>query len=246
MTTNMDDKELIAALRNACMTFDWGDLPDDATIPAVPLLRAAADRLEALLSANDEGVAVKLASDERNLLARWREGEFENSADAEAQDKADVMSNGEHVDASLIIEAWLTALPEAALATQPPTPASGDQMEVVARYDDHAATLTASNERAERAEEAEDEAKDCFWAIYPDWCEMKGHGISTEAARTELATRLETAEALNTTLSEALEHIAEAWPDDFAGHVAQAVLDRTALAALPAKQGGRDDGTAAG
>lgn len=51
------------------------------------------------------------------LLDRWRSGEFENGADAEAQDKADAMSNGELVDASLIIEAWLTALPEADLSS---------------------------------------------------------------------------------------------------------------------------------
>jgi hypothetical protein len=50
---------------------------------------------------------------------------------------------------------------------------------------------------AERDEalSAEDEAKDCFWAIYPEWAKMKGHGISTEAARTKLADRALTAEA---------------------------------------------------
>lgn len=123
-----------------------------------------------------------------------------------------------------------------------PTPTSGEQMEVVGykqgymlstptelikEYKDNPKVygfeplvtldaaqkaLTASNERAERAEEAEDEAKDCFWAIYPDWCEMRGHGISTEAARTALVTRAETAEALNTTLSEALEPFARRAP----------------------------------
>lgn len=41
---------------------------------------------------------------------------------------------------------------------------------------------------------AEDEAKDSFWAIYPDWVKLKGHGISTEAARTMLAQRAEAAE----------------------------------------------------
>lgn len=37
------------------------------------------------------------------------------------------------------------------------------------------------------AEEAENEAKDCFWAIYPDYLEMGGKPVSTEAARTALA-----------------------------------------------------------
>lgn len=37
------------------------------------------------------------------------------------------------------------------------------------------------------AEEAEDEAKDCFWAIYPAYLKMGGAPISTEVARTALA-----------------------------------------------------------
>jgi hypothetical protein len=40
--------ELIAALRAATMGFDWSDLPDDAAIPAIPLLRRAADHIETL------------------------------------------------------------------------------------------------------------------------------------------------------------------------------------------------------
>lgn len=48
--------------------------------------------------------------------------------------------------------------------------------------------------RAERdaALAAEDAAKDCFWAIYPDWAEMKGHGLTTEAAKSMLAERVST------------------------------------------------------
>jgi len=43
-----DAAELIARLRAATMGFDWSDLPDDAAIPAVPLLREAADHIETL------------------------------------------------------------------------------------------------------------------------------------------------------------------------------------------------------
>lgn len=55
--------------------------------------------------------------------------------------------------------------------------------------------LAAMQKRVEAAERAENEAKDCFWAIYPEWVEMKGHGITTEAARTKLVERLHAAEA---------------------------------------------------
>ena len=58
-----------------------------------------------------------------------------------------------------------------------------------------------TNER-DAAIEAEDEAKDCFWAVYPTYCEVKGAGISTEAARTRLAVRATVAEAR---LSEAVK-----------------------------------------
>jgi len=47
--------------------------------------------------------------------------------------------------------------------------------------------LAEALRRAELAEEAENEAKDCFWAIYHDYLEMGGKPISTEAARTNLA-----------------------------------------------------------
>ena len=40
----------------------------------------------------------------------------------------------------------------------------------------------------DQALEAEDEAKACFWAIYPEWLELSGKpGITTEAAQTALA-----------------------------------------------------------
>lgn len=55
--------------------------------------------------------------------------------------------------------------------------------------------LQAAEAERDYALEAEDEAKDCFWAIYPEWVQAKGHGISTEAARTILAERAEAAEA---------------------------------------------------
>jgi len=37
--------DLIERLRGGTMRFDWRDIPDDALVPAVPLLREAADAL---------------------------------------------------------------------------------------------------------------------------------------------------------------------------------------------------------
>lgn len=68
--------------------------------------------------------------------------------------------------------------------------------------------LQEAEERAAQAEAAEDEAKDCFWAIYPDWCEMKGHGIGTEAARSILLARAEKAEKERDEAVKALEPFA--------------------------------------
>lgn len=45
MSAPMTIDKLIEDLRAATMGFDWADLPDDACIPAVPLLRKAADAL---------------------------------------------------------------------------------------------------------------------------------------------------------------------------------------------------------
>lgn len=45
-----DHAGLVERLRAATMTFDWADLPDDALIPAVPLLRQAATALSAGVS----------------------------------------------------------------------------------------------------------------------------------------------------------------------------------------------------
>ncbi|WMT85618.1 hypothetical protein NO932_11830 [Pelagibacterium sp. 26DY04] len=55
--------------------------------------------------------------------------------------------------------------------------------------------LTDAQAAIAAAEESENEAKDSFWAIYPEWIELKGHGISTEAARAMLVERAEAAEA---------------------------------------------------
>jgi hypothetical protein len=55
-----------------------------------------------------------------------------------------------------------------------------------------AATIKAN---IEAVTDAEDEAKDAFWAIYPDWVKTHGHGLSTEAGRTMLGERLAAAEA---------------------------------------------------
>ena len=64
----------------------------------------------------------------------------------------------------------------------------------------------AANERkrAELAEIAENEAKDCFWAIYPRYLELGGAPVSTELARTELVQRAEAAEAELDALRKAL------------------------------------------
>lgn len=61
-------------------------------------------------------------------------------------------------------------------------------------------------EELSSSEEAENEAKDCFWAIYPDWCEMKGHGITTEAARTMLSERIATLEKALRTAKYSIEN----------------------------------------
>lgn len=69
----------------------------------------------------------------------------------------------------------------------------------------------------DEALEAENEAKDCFWAIYPDWVEMKGHGISTEAARTKLSERIgELEELLHNALAAGL-------PDEVANPIRAAL-----------------------
>jgi hypothetical protein len=44
--------ELIERLRAATMRTDWNNIPDDACIPAIPLLREAADHIEALEAEN--------------------------------------------------------------------------------------------------------------------------------------------------------------------------------------------------
>ncbi len=180
---------------------------------------------------------------------------------------------------------------ELVLVTQPPTPASGEQMEVVEQIKgellwafkkwQHSHTaeelvqtilespalskalviLTAANERAERLERERDDAIDRAELAR----ENEDDGLAWEALKLCKA-RAETAEALNTTLSEALERLendgkefleaAEAvfdWmngndlsadheeqkPDDFKRVSEALVAFRTALAALPAKQGGQ-------
>jgi len=59
-----------------------------------------------------------------------------------------------------------------------------------------AAALVAAEKERDEALEAEEAAKDCFWAIYPKFCEAVGHGISPEAARTALSARAEAAEKI--------------------------------------------------
>ena len=79
----------------------------------------------------------------------------------------------------------------------------------------NATALQSQAEAHAEARAAEDAAKDAFWAVYPTYIEVKGHGISEEAAHTELSARATTAEASLATMREALEHIvqwSEAYP----------------------------------
>jgi hypothetical protein len=65
----------------------------------------------------------------------------------------------------------------------------------IATVREAATTLEALSSELERVKgernqalEAEDEAKACFWAIYPEWLELSGKpGITTDAAQTALA-----------------------------------------------------------
>lgn len=66
-------------------------------------------------------------------------------------------------------------------------PTHGTGRYVCAIMDEAASALQSLKAERDAALEAEDEAKDCFWAIYPEWMEFTGGGISTEAARTKLA-----------------------------------------------------------
>jgi hypothetical protein len=79
--------------------------------------------------------------------------------------------------------------------------------------------ITSLSQRLAVAEGAEDEAKDLFWAIYPDWVKTNGRGLSVEAGRTLLGERLAAAEA-------ALAHARKAAIEECAK-----VLDEMALRA---------------
>jgi len=60
--------KLIERMRAATMGFDWADLPDDACVPAVPLLREAA---QALASSQEEIERLTRERDEALRLADW-------------------------------------------------------------------------------------------------------------------------------------------------------------------------------
>lgn len=170
MTTNMDDKELIAALRGR-RGFD--------------VCQEAASRLEALTTPKPEAV------------------DYEAIGRAEAD--FDEVGAGADI-------------------TQPPTPASGEQMEVVADEMLGERDILLSGLRVDGD---------------PD-NELRLDRLSIILAKKDAA--IEAAEALNTTLSEALTRIVEGnlGPEPW-----QANYDRIkqvaseALAALPAKQGGQ-------
>jgi ribosomal protein S12 methylthiotransferase accessory factor YcaO len=63
--------DLIERLRAATMGFDWADLPDDALIPAVPLLRKAATSLSQEREAREKAEkALERQADEEDAAAR--------------------------------------------------------------------------------------------------------------------------------------------------------------------------------
>lgn len=75
--------------------------------------------------------------------------------------------------------------------------------------DAQAREIAELTQRVDLAEEAENAAKDSFWAVYPTYCQTVGHGISTEAARSrlqetivELTSKLEEAEKALTMVSQ--------------------------------------------
>lgn len=71
-----------------------------------------------------------------------------------------------------------------------------DKREALAEYAYDAAlsqaqsALAAMRAQKEEAEDAENQAKDCFWAIYPRYLELGGEPVSTEAARTDLSAQV--------------------------------------------------------
>jgi hypothetical protein len=122
-----------------------------------------------------------------------------------------------------------------------PTPASGEQMEVVA----HAYVIDGDCEQLEWGVEyglPDDPAlvKLVTLDTASGWkaaCMEAREGCNQRSDTIRsLRRHIENAEALNTTLSEALARIASAPVAHWVVEIA-----RTALAALPAKQGGRND-----
>lgn len=71
--------------------------------------------------------------------------------------------------------------------------------------------LEAAEARANVAEEAENEAKDCFWAIYPRYLELGGEPVSTEAARTDLSAQVLRLTEANEALRKERETMAREW-----------------------------------
>ena len=58
-------------------------------------------------------------------------------------------------------------------------------------YSQAQSALAAMRVERDEALEAENEAKDCFWTIYPRYLELGGEPVSTEAARTDLAAQVQ-------------------------------------------------------
>lgn len=85
--------DLEKRLRAATMGFDWMDLPDDAAIPAVPLLREAADEIARLRKVE-------------SLVARMREA-LEPFAAAVYSDNRDMTVDRSVVDHYDFVRAYL-------------------------------------------------------------------------------------------------------------------------------------------
>lgn len=96
--------------------FDSDGRTNFATIEAAKAAAQAdfASRIRSCLL--DKPEAVEATSPQSNavgsLISRWREGEFETTADEAAQDALDEQAVG--LDVAPIIEAWLSALAERA------------------------------------------------------------------------------------------------------------------------------------
>lgn len=214
---------------------------------------AAADRLESLQSSNDEGVedrvtriisvaAIIRRVDGNNTMGAGELAEAIVDALSTKPEAAKPRYIGTigHVDHG---KTSLTAA-IASLATQPPTPASGEHMEVVA-YKGQSGSLYLPH----HGDPKEDAALVTLDAAQKAIAEARAEVLRAWDVCDKRRRQAETAEALNTTLSEALKMakagISAAFMEE--GKKRFKLLNEarhtinTALAAMPAKQGGYGD-----